>query len=148
MKRIFKLTLIFFAPYFAFVLYLAVRGPAGVGRLPHWIWGVAFCYFVAGILAIGYWGRARRADETVQNPDTKAASSSCGSSRALKIGLILYVLILLNGLRLVVQGSVPLRYAIPGLIVDVFLLAVFWWLLVRGRNQRRRNNDLAKNPER
>lgn len=133
MKRIFKLTLIFFLPYFVFVFYLALRGPAGIGSLPHWTWGAAFFYFVASLVAIGYWGRGRKPGEAVRDPQMKARSAT-RASRALKIGLVLYIVILLNGLRLVLQGTVPLRYAIPGLIVDVFLIAVSWWLLARGRH--------------
>jgi hypothetical protein len=134
MKKIFTLTLGFFLPYFVFVSYLALRGTEGIGRLPHWTWALAFFYFAASLVAIGYWGRDRKPNRTVADLRTNALSTS-DPSRALKVGLVLYIVILLNGLRVILQRSVPLRYAVPGLIVDAFLIGVFWWLLARGRHR-------------
>lgn len=142
MKRIFRLTLIFSLPYFIFVFYLVLRGPAGTRTLPHWAWGAAFFYFVASFIAVGYWGRGPKPDELVPDPKIKARSM-VRTTRSLQIGLVLYVVILLNGLRLVLQRTVPLPYAIPGLIVDLFLIAVFWWLRARGKHHSDNSHDLG-----
>lgn len=123
---------IFFFPYFVFVLYLAVHGSVGASRLPHWIWSAMFSYFVASLVAVGYLGRRGAAKP---RGDTEAKARGVNATRGLKIGIALYVVILLNGLGLIVQRTVPLRYALPGLLIDVLLIAVFWWLLARGRHR-------------
>ena len=86
---------------------------------------IAVCALVA--LAISRAAREQVAVETIIEADSRRSYASKG----LKAGLILYALILLNGIRLVLQGDVSWWYAIPGLAIDVFLISVTWVSLRR-----------------
>jgi hypothetical protein len=94
-----------------------------------WVWWVALGYFLVALVVIGATSRRR----TAVAPTTKktAASSPTSTSRTLKAGLILYILILVNGAGLTLSGKIPLTFAVPGLTIDVLLIALFMWLLGR-----------------
>jgi hypothetical protein len=51
--------------------------------------------------------------------------------KALKTGLVIYGLILLNGIGLIVRHKIPWNYGVPGLIVDLLLIVLFWFSLSR-----------------
>lgn len=51
--------------------------------------------------------------------------------KGLKAGLVVWCLILLNDIRMLAAGSIPWKYAAPGLIVVVLMVAVCWRSLVR-----------------
>jgi hypothetical protein len=51
--------------------------------------------------------------------------------KGLKGGLVVWGLILLNDIRMLAMGSIPWKYAIPGLVVVVLMVAVCWMSLVR-----------------
>jgi len=51
--------------------------------------------------------------------------------KGLKMGLILWAAILLNDIRMLLQGTVLWTYAIPGLIVVTLMTAVSWTSLRR-----------------
>jgi|HubBroStandDraft_5_1064220.scaffolds.fasta_scaffold85244_2 hypothetical protein len=125
MKRPIKAVLIIFMPYFALVFYLVVRGPQFTKALPHWVWIAALCYFLLGIIGTGLTFTIRRGRPTAMG------HMRSKSTRALKTLLVLYLLIFLNGVVLIIRGSVPLKFAIPGLTVDALLIALFLWILAR-----------------
>lgn len=64
----------------------------------------------------------------------------------IKIGLIFFVLALLNGIRLVVQNVVPWKYAIVGLSVDILLIATLW-ISLRRLNQIELASRAASKPD-
>jgi len=89
------------------------------------------CFFVAtivvGSVAIRRTARKLVKDKTAEEAKPRRAAPT----KWLKAGLVFYVLALLSGIRLIVQREVPLKYAIPGLAIDIFLIAVFWRSLRR-----------------
>ncbi len=128
MMRLIKLLALVFVPYFAFVSYLVWRGPRFIASMPQWVWFVTLCYFIVGIIAAGFmFSRKKKSPIT----STEHADGSSSTRRALKGGLVLYALIFLNAIGLVVSGKVPVQFAMPGIIVDLLLFALFLWLLVR-----------------
>lgn len=60
--------------------------------------------------------------------------------------MILYVLIFLNGVGLALSGRIPFRFAVPGLAVDVLLIALFLWLLNRQKRtgKEERGSSMAR----
>jgi len=118
-------------PYMCAVLRLVFYHRAHPGALPRWIPLLMMVFLVLTILAGGaLLSRAARRHSVDESTEESKLRKSSGK-RVLQTGLVLYVLILLNGIRLVVEHSVPWAYAIPGLAMDIFLIAVFGWLLRR-----------------
>lgn len=115
------ITLAYMCAAVAFSLYL-VKHP---GPVPRSISIPLLCFFiltiVGGAVILSRVVRKQARVETVEEGKLRRARAVKG----LKAGLILWGLILLNGIRLVAQNEVPWVYAIPGLTVDVLLIAVF-----------------------
>jgi uncharacterized membrane protein len=130
-------------PYMCAVIALVFYIQAHPGPMPRWIPVSMLCFFVAtivvGSVVIRRTARKLAKDETAEEAKRRRATATKG----LKAGLVLYVLILLNGIRLVVQREVPLKYAIPGLVIDILLIAVFWTSL-RRLNRFELNNQTAR----
>lgn len=127
MKQFLRALVICFAPYFVFVAYLIWRGPQFISGMASWVWWVALGYFLVALVVVG--AISRRGRTTA--PATQKAGDSHSTSRTLKGALILYILIFLNGLGLALSGMIPLTFAVPGLTIDVLLIALFLWLLGR-----------------
>jgi hypothetical protein len=72
-----------------------------------------------------YITRFVRKATAVETPEEKQERQTFGA-RHLKIGIVVFSLILLNGLRILVQEPQLWRYAIPGLMVDVLFIVVCW----------------------
>jgi hypothetical protein len=51
--------------------------------------------------------------------------------KGLKVGLVVWGVILLNDIRMLVEGSIPRKYAIPGLFVVALMVVVCWKSLMR-----------------
>jgi len=118
-------------PYMCVIVALVFYVQAHTGPIPRWIPISMLCFFVAtivvGSVVIRRTARKLAEDETTEDARRRRATATKG----LKAGLVLYVLILLNGIRLIVQREVPLNYAIPGLAIDIFLIVLFWISLRR-----------------
>jgi hypothetical protein len=118
-------------PYMCAVVALVFYVQAHPGPIPHWIPISMLCFLVAiivgGSVVIRRTARKLAKGETAE----EAKQPRAAATKWLKAGLVLYVLILLNGIRLIVQRQMPLNYAIPGLAIDMFLIAVFWISLRR-----------------
>jgi hypothetical protein len=52
-------------------------------------------------------------------------------TKAIKAGLVIYVLGLLNGIRLVAEHAIPLKYAVVGFTICIALIAAHWRALGR-----------------
>jgi len=89
--------------------------------------GVLVVTFVVGTILIKRLVRRQVATETPIEGDQRRKFAVKG----LKGGLILYSLILLNGIRLVLEGEVPWRFAIPGVAIDLFIIGGCWFSLRR-----------------
>jgi hypothetical protein len=117
--------------YACAIVALVTYVQAHPGPVPRWILVSLLCFFVliivVGSIVIRRTARKLASSETPEAGKQRRAFATKG----LKAGLVLYVLILLNGIRLVVQRTVPWNYAIPGLTIDIFLITVFWISLRR-----------------
>jgi uncharacterized membrane protein YbaN (DUF454 family) len=82
---------------------------------------------VGGGIVVSRVVRKQVSVETVEEGRIRRARAMKG----MKLGLVLWGLIFLNGIRLVAQREVPLSYAVPGLAIDVFLIVAFWTSLRR-----------------
>src|SRR5271165_1851683 len=131
MNQLLKPLAICFAPYFVFIFYLIWRGPQFIAGMARWVWWVALCYFFVGLIVVGTTSGRRKTIAAATRESVPANTTT----RALKGGLILYVLILLNGAGLVLRGRIPFRFAVPGLTVDALLFALFLWLLTRQKDR-------------
>jgi peptidoglycan/LPS O-acetylase OafA/YrhL len=121
------IVLLYMCAIVALVFYLQ----AHPGSIPRWIPISMLCFFVAtvvvGSVVIRRTARKLEKGETTEEAKQRRAVATKG----LKAGLVLYILILLNGIALILQREIPLNYAIPGLAIDMFLIAVFWISLRR-----------------
>jgi hypothetical protein len=84
------------------------------------------CAFVVALLIV-------RGDRTRTETDVAAGFSPHRSwmTNAIKAGIVIYVLGLLNGIRLVAQHVIPLEYALVGFTICIVLIAVHWKALKR-----------------
>jgi type VI protein secretion system component VasK len=131
-------------PYMYVVVALVFYAQVHPGPIPRWILISMLCFFVAtivvGSVVIRRTARKLAKDETADEAKRRRAAAT----RGLKAGLVLYVLILLNGIRLIVQRTVPWNYAIPGLTIDIFLITVFWISLRRLKQIELNNQSMRQ----
>ena len=134
------------SPYLCAVLALVYYMQGHPGPLPHWIYTSMALFFlfilVVGSVIVTRVVSLRAAVETPEEGKQRRARTS----KRLKAGLVLYVLILLNGIRLVAQNSLPWSYAIPGLAIDLFLIAIFWFSLRRLKRTEIPAAESGQNP--
>jgi hypothetical protein len=121
MNRFFKMLMLFVIPYFAFVFYLAYLGQSKIAQLPAWIWWVALCYLIIGIVSAGFWRTGKRAGDS-RSSDTDVAFAG----KALKGVLVVYILIVLNAIQVVTIGTVPRKFSVPVLVFVVAIAIVLW----------------------
>jgi hypothetical protein len=135
-------------PYMCAVVFFVRYVIAHPGPVPRWI-SLSMLLFLmltvgGGGIVISRVARRQKAVETPEQGNLRRARARKG----LKAGLVLYFVILLNGIRLIVQREIPLNYAIPGLVVDLLLIAVFWTSLRRLKNSEMNSQSSAGNPAR
>jgi Na+/H+ antiporter NhaD/arsenite permease-like protein len=103
------------------------------GNLPMWIPLAMFAFLITTCVLGGVYllrsVRRQAAVETVAERSERQTSAAKG----LKIGLVVWSLIFLNGIRLTLQHTVPWQYAVPGLAFDFLLIVLFWRSLSRLR---------------
>jgi threonine/homoserine/homoserine lactone efflux protein len=107
---------------FALVFYVLAHPGAAV---PRWIPVSMVCFFV--LTFMGWWIIVRRFSRRLASEETpeEGRQRRARATKGLKAGLVLYILILLNGIRLVVERAISWKYSIPGLTVDLLLIMVF-----------------------
>ena len=118
-------------PYMCAVVAFGFYITKHPGPVPRSISVPLFCFFlltiIGGAMIVSRMARKRARIETAEEGKLRRARAVKG----LKAGLVVWGLILLNGIRLVAQHEIPWAYAIPGLTVDVLLVVVFWTSLKR-----------------
>jgi Na+/H+ antiporter NhaD/arsenite permease-like protein len=116
------------------------------GRLPVWIPLAIFSFFIVACIAGGFYlvrsVRRHVAREGAEERNQRRATAVNG----LKIGLVVWCLILLNGVRLVLQHAVPWQYAGVGLSMDFLLIVLFWTSL--NRLKRSQIENAGRTPSR
>jgi hypothetical protein len=118
-------------PYMFAVVALAFYVAKHPGPVPRSISVSMLCFLILTI-AVGAIGISRGSRK--QAEFKTADESKLRRARAMKgmrLGLFVWGLIFLNGIRLVAEREVPWIYAIPGLTVDGLLFVVFWTSLKR-----------------
>ena len=129
-KRIALAMAVMFAALLCFIAVTILYIRANHGPLPGWIFFLLpvfiLCAFVVALVIV----RKGRSRETAQ-PAAGLASQSSWMRTAIKAGFAIYVLGLLNGVRLVLEGAIPFKYALVGFTVCVALILAHWKALKR-----------------
>jgi hypothetical protein len=130
-KKITVLMVCLILPYMCAVLFLVRYMLAHPGPLPRWIAILMLCLLITtcalGGVAILRVTRKHLAAETSEEGDRRGTRAI----KTLKAGLVIYGLILLNGIALVVRHKIAWNYGVPGLVVDLLLIILFWFSLSR-----------------
>ena len=118
-------------PYMCAVMLLVLYLQRHPGQVPMWV-PLTMLVFLVGTCVLGgiYLSRSVRRQTALETPFERTRRQS-ETAKGLKVGLVVWGLIFLNGIRLLLQGEVPWKYAIPGLTIDLFLIVVFWISLNR-----------------
>jgi Na+/H+ antiporter NhaD/arsenite permease-like protein len=112
---------------FAFVFYVQAHpGPVPRGISLSMLCAMVLTFVVGGVV-ISRLAKKEAARQTTEEAKLRRARAS----RGLKVGLIVCIVILLNGIRLLLQQAIPLIYAIPGLAVVSVLFVTSWASLQR-----------------
>ena len=113
-------------------LFLYIRAHPG-SLVPRWISVPLFCLFVLTVILMSFLirraARKQAAVETAEEAHWRRARAIKG----LKIGLIVWGLILLNGIRMLLQGAIPWKIGMPGLVTVLLMVVVTWSSLRRVR---------------
>jgi NADH:ubiquinone oxidoreductase subunit 5 (subunit L)/multisubunit Na+/H+ antiporter MnhA subunit len=118
-------------PYMCAVFALVFYVQAHPGPVPRWISLSMLCGMVLTLIVGGILISRFAKKEAARQTEEEARLRRTRASRGLKVGLIVYIVILLNGIRLVLQQTIPLVYAIPGLTVVSVLFVTSWASLQR-----------------
>jgi hypothetical protein len=109
----------------ALALFLYIHAHPGE-LVPRWISIPMLCLL---ILTIGGGSviltRTARRHARLETPD-EGKLRRARTIKGLKVGLVVWILILLNDIRLLAQHDVPWAYGIPALIIIALMIAVFW----------------------
>jgi hypothetical protein len=120
--------LIYMCAAATFVLYV-VKHP-GI-PVPRSISIPLFCFFILTIAAVSVilprMARKHTKTETAEEGHVRRARAVKG----WRIGLIVWSLILLNDIRMLLQRTIPLAFAIPGLAIVLFMVFISWLSLKR-----------------
>jgi hypothetical protein len=110
----------------AFVFYVSTHQEQSV---PRWV-SLSLGCLILLVYLIG-WNVIRRNARKVAREETPEESQKRrGRTKTIiKVNLVFYAVALLDGIRLVLQGTIPLKYAIVGITVVILLIASFWNLL-------------------
>jgi hypothetical protein len=130
-----KVFLILFCPALAYVwcagglLFLYIHAHPGA-LIPRWISIPIFCLFILTILLPSFFvRRAARKQAKIEAPE-EAHLRRVRAIKGLKIGLIVWGVILLNDIRMLLERSIPWTVAIPGSAI-VLLMTVVTWVSLR-----------------
>lgn len=90
-----------------------------------------FCLFILTILLLTVLVRRAARKQAAAETADEAHSRRMRAIKGLKIGLIVWGLILLNGIRMLMQRTIPWTDAIPGLLIVLMIFVVTWSSLRR-----------------
>ena len=131
-----KAALFLFSICFAYVLcaggvlFLYIHAHPGV-PVPRSISVPILCFLLlticGGAFVTNRMARRQTRTETAEQAQVRRIRAIKG----LKAGLVVWGVILLNDVRMLAEGSIPWKYAVPGLIVVVLMVAACWNSLVR-----------------
>ena len=113
-------------PYMCAVAAFVLYAQAHLGPVPRWIsltmLGAMILTFVVGGVVVSRLAKKQAARETAEEAKLRRARASKG----LKTGLVVYILILLNGVRLLFEHAIPWVYGAPGLAVVLLMVITTW----------------------
>jgi len=110
------------------------------GNLPMWIPLAMFAFLTATCVVGGvYLSRFLRGQVAVETV-TERSERQTSAAQGLKIGLVLWSVIFMNGVLLTLEHTVPWQHAVPGLTLDFLFIVTFWTLLNRIKRSRIQNS--------
>jgi choline-glycine betaine transporter len=141
-----KVLLILLCPAVAYawcavgVLFWYIHAHPGA-PVPRWISVPIFCLFILTILLPSFFVRRAARKQAMIEGTEEAHLRRVRAIKGLKIGLIVWGVILLNDIRMLLQRTIPWTVAIPGSVI-VLLMVVGSWVSLR-----RLQNAEAASPE-
>jgi len=130
-RKIVLLMVCMVLPYILAVIALVFYVHAHPGPVPRSI-SLSMLFFFSLTIVVGgiFLSRSVRTQAKIETSDEGRARRA-RAVKGLKIGMLVWALILLNDVRLLAQHDIPWRFAIPGTTISVVLMAVFWASLRR-----------------
>lgn len=118
-------------PYMCAVALLVRYVLTHPGNLPMWIPLTMFAFLIITCVVGGlYLSRLVRTQVAVETAGERSERQT-SAAKGLKIGLVLWSIIFVNGVLLLLEHTVPWQYAIPGLTLDLLFIVIFWTSLNR-----------------
>ena len=116
------------------------------GRVPRSISVSLLCLFLLTIVGVSILLSRAAKKEAVSETSEARELRQARAARGLKIGLIVWILILLNDFRMLMLGTVPWIAAIVAMVVITFLIVVSWTSLKRLKNVETSPSDSGLKP--
>jgi len=105
-----------------------------------WIPLAMFAFLTATWVVGGvYFSRFVRRQVAVETV-TERSERQTSAAQGLKIGLVLWSVIFMNGVLLTLEHTVAWQYAVPALTLDFLFIVTFWTLLNRIKRSRIQNS--------
>lgn|ERR1700728_695832 len=126
-----KITLVLLLISFVYVLcaggglFWYIRAHPG-GLIPRWISIPILCLFILTIITMTLLVRRSARKQALIETEEEGHLRRMRAIKGLKVGLIVWSLILLNDIRMLLQRTIPWTVAIPGSAI-VFLMVVVTW---------------------
>ncbi len=131
-----KVFLILFCPALAYVLcaggvlFLYVHSHPGAA-IPRWISVPLFCLFIVAILLPSFFVRRAARRQALIEGAEEAHVRRVRAIKGLKVGLIVWGVILLNDIRMLLERSIPWTIAIVGSAIILLMIIATWVSLRR-----------------
>jgi hypothetical protein len=106
-------------------LVLYIRAHPGA-PMPRWISAPIFCLFILTILLGSFLVRRAARKQAKIEGAAQAHLRRMRATKGLKTGLIVWGVILLNDFRMLIQGTAPRKFAIPGFAIVLLMVVVTW----------------------
>jgi hypothetical protein len=131
-----KITLILLFTSFVYVLcaggglFWYIRAHPG-GLIPRWISIPMMFLFILTIVAMTLLMRRAGRKQALIETEEGGHLRRVRAIKGLKVGLIIWGVILLNDIRMLIQGTTPWKFAIPGCAIVLLMIVVTWVSLRR-----------------
>jgi hypothetical protein len=112
------------------VLFLYIHAHPGA-LIPRWISVPVFCLFILTILLPSFFVRRTARKQAMIEGVEEAHLRRVRAIKGLKVGLIVWGVILLNDIRMLLERSIPWTIAIPGSAIVLLMIVVTWVSLRR-----------------
>src|SRR4051812_47394270 len=130
------MSFVLMAPYLGFVVYYSRQFPSG--QWPSWLTNTMAIWFIANFLALMLFFRLTRKmfKDSAVNQEKARAVAEKAVRTSIRL-LVLWTLFFLYGLAKTVQGTIPLKRAIPAGAFLLFFIGLFGWSVYRSKRARK-----------